>query len=124
MVIFLRDHSTWRYRLFDLMNETTASYVLGIPNSLQYIKKNFLVYVNIIKRKREEQKSERNILCCDFLFSPFVRMRPLGKGESSLLLAIGFCFLCKTLFLTTVVESNVDSNTIWRDVCFAAFCPI
>ena len=41
------------------MNETTASYVLGIPNSLQYIKKNFPVYVNIIKRKREEQKSKR-----------------------------------------------------------------
>ena len=85
------------------MNKTTASHVLGIPNSLQYLEKNFPVYVNIIKRKREEQKSKRNILYCDFLVFPFVRMRPLGKGESSLLLAIGFCFLCKTLFVTTVV---------------------
>ena len=92
MVIFLRDHSIWRKRLFDLMNETTASHVLGIPKSLKYLEKNFPVYVNIIKRKREEQKSKRNILYCDFLVFPFVRMRPLGKGESSLLLAIGFCF--------------------------------
>lgn len=105
MVIFLRDHNIWRYRLFDLMNKTTASHVLGIPNSLQYLEKIFrCMYISSKENATSKRVNETSYIVI-FFFSPFVRMRPLGKGESSLLLAIGFCFLCKTLFYLCLSEA-------------------